>query len=284
MLQFKHFSKSYKILLNYYIKHLKAYTRHLYLQGLIILLKKLSSNEYKKGAEIFESDILSIIGDDLKTPFKKEEENGNSGESNNLVKHKDDLNLLLACLNTYTSETQSYLKSNSLKPKHLFTSSSHDGLFEIVSQSSESLPNLQPICVELLTYLIAHQSSTFGGFWASVIDERLSGGKKDPKKKMLAIKLFLLALELTHKNREQDEAAYSALVDSSGHILRSFVANYANRQSNLSEVIRDELSKRLTEIVKNADGCGATNVVGADLVIKLVPFRIFLIRYLKSQY
>lgn len=181
-------------------------------------------------------------------------------DDNNLLKGKDNLNILLACLNSHTDETVSFLKSRSLKPKSLFTSHTLDAIYDLLSQSSESLPSLQPVCVEMISYLIRHQQAYFNQMWASVVDARLAG-KKEPEKKLLAVKFYLLALA------QFDEDTYSTLVASSDNLIKTFVGNYANRQSNLSELIRDEMSKHLVEIVREKDGPAT---LGADLILKFV--------------
>lgn len=230
-------------------RYFKAYIRQLYLQGLIILVKKLT-NGTSKNPSIYKSLVLTSLGDDLKSAFV-----------DGFTKNKENLNLLVACLNSHTDETVSFLKSSSLKPKNLFPSTnSFDSIYDILSQSSESLPCLQPICVEIITYLMKHQTGYFNQFWPNVVDARLAG-KKEPEKKLLAVKFFILALS------HATEDTYPTLIGSSEQVLKAFVSNYVNRQSNLSELMRNEVSKSLLECVREKDG---VITMGADLMIKLI--------------
>lgn len=246
----------------FFIVILKAYVRQLYLQGLIILIKKLSpscdGNENGKISCLFKTEIVATIGDDLKSVFESE------GSGDGLVKNKENFNLLMACLNSHHADTTEFLKSHSLKPKLLFTGDYATSIFEILSQSSESLPTVQPLCTEMFAYLVRHQPKVFASVWPQVVDVRLAS-KKEPEKKLLAVKFFFICLELVSSS---NDACYSTLIESSEHVLQTFVGNYSNRQSNLSDLMRDEMTKSLVEIVRTKES--DEMALGADLVIKLV--------------
>lgn len=84
-------------------KDIKPYIQQIYLQALILLIKKVASEE------IFTKGIFSAIETDLKDNFLMS--NFNQISDNPLVESlaKNDFNLFLACMNTYPKSMESNL-------------------------------------------------------------------------------------------------------------------------------------------------------------------------------
>lgn len=235
----------------------KTYIQQLYLQALIILIKKLNTN--------FMHTIFSILDQDLK-------ENWDHSEDTSVQKIKDNLNLLLACLNKNSEVTSEYLKKNNLKLKSIFSTKKFDLFYDILSQSTESLPNLQPICAELVQYLAVNNSVYFKQFWSDLVDSKLAS-KRDLEKKCLSFKLFLFSLGFV--NSENYKIVFYESLLASVNVLKMFVLSYANKHANLSELVRDEISKGLIEVVRQKESELASveeASLGADLIIKILGY------------
>jgi len=139
------------------------------------------------------------------------------------------------------------LKANDLDlNKILFSPACHTKLFEYLSQSTESLPKIQPFCSELIEYLVTHQPQIAKELWHSLIDSKLCL-RREPEKKYLSYKLFLIYLSLVTKSNYQ--VIFEDCLLKSAHVLPTLVHNYLNRKSNLNQVCK-ELVRELVDVVR----------------------------------
>jgi hypothetical protein len=238
-------------------KEIKNYIQQLYLQALISLIKKLSN------ANVFTAHILTILTDDLQSLFVNQTSD---------VLNKDNLNILMACLNTYEKETLNFLKQNKFSLDSVLNEANLDTFYELISQSSEYLPSLQPICVELLTYLLTSTSakhvSLFKKLWLHQIDAKLFN-RKESEKKYLGFRLFLFAL--SHLNVHNVDQLFDECLLLSENLFQTFMNNYSNRFTNLNPLCK-EIGKEMAMLVKTKESEMKNKSVGAKLIMKVMQF------------
>ena len=238
-------------------KEYKGYIQQLFLQALVLLVKKVEK------PEVFTKTVLPVIENDLKEVWTQFE---SADKTSSLL--KDNLNLLLSCANSYSNEMSSFFKSSQLKLAAIISSKNFDYFHDILSQSSESLPNLQPICMELLQYLALAQPDLFRSFWINLIDLKLLS-RKETEKKYLAYKLFLFSLNLV------DEANYEILFNEtlylSNNLIQNLVNSYTNKMNTLNPLSRD-IVKELIEIIKDKEAKLKNVSIGASLMMKSIGY------------
>jgi hypothetical protein len=234
-------------------KDFKPYIQQIYLQAEILLIKRIESGE------TFKSYMLPQIEVNLKELWSKFQ----TDDKSNL---KDDLNLLLGCLNTYPSEVKHFLSENNLKLKVIFHEKNFDFFYELISQSSESLPNLQPICTELMTYLVCTETELFRKMWLNLIDLKLFA-RKESEKKYLGFKLFLFCLNLIDEKNLSPAFSESLLL--SDRLIENLVISYVNKVSNLNLLSR-EIVKELIDIIRVKEQKIQEISIGASLAIKAI--------------
>ncbi len=234
-------------------KDFKPYIQQLYLQAEILLMKRVENSQ------IFQSIMLPEIEADLKDLWLKFQ----TEEKTNL---KDDLNLLLGCLNAYPKEIKHFLSENNLKLKVIFNEKNFEFFYELISQSSESLPNLQPICMELMTYLVCTEMELFRKMWLTLIDIKLFS-RKESEKKYLGFKLFLFCLNLVDESNLS--AVFSESLLLSDRLIENLVISFVNKLSNLNALSKD-IVKELIEIVRVKEQKIQTISIGASLAIKAI--------------
>ena len=167
----------------------KAYIQHICLQALILLIKKLAS------PHLFAQLVWPIIEPDIKTLWQQQH------QQQLTAINKENLNLLLTCLNKYNEETQRFLKAANLDLNGLVAHNA-DLFYDLIGQSSEYLPQLEPVCCELLTYLAEHAPKQLQSLWVDVLDARLFAHGK-PEKKYLDFKLFVFTAGLVDQSNHQ---------------------------------------------------------------------------------
>jgi hypothetical protein len=251
---------------------IKFYIQELYVQAIVLLVKKLEDTD------LFKSVVLPTLESDLtelwSLPSQSQADNANTQA------FKSSLNLLLACLNKSNELTTSKLFKDdpkSTKLKSVFSAKNFDLFYDILSQSSESLPKLQPICLELVEYLARHNLPFLKQLWSDLINTKLCL-KKEVEKKIVCFKLYLHALRLVDKSNVSvlfDEI----LIGASQNILHSFANNYAYKTTNLNALCRVELARELTDIVrvKEAElgseaGSSSSSTLAADLCTQLIRY------------
>lgn len=240
----------------------KTYIQELYLQAMIQLVKKIQVSD-----EVFASEILPCLKSDLAQLWTNES-TGGAQEETRLTQFKSNLNLLLVCLNKHHEVTSKYLRDQGHKLKSVFSEKHLDLLFDMISQSSESLPQLQPVCLELINYLVEHNISFLKQLWSDLLNAKL-GTRKEPEKKLVCFKLYLHTLKLVTKDNVStlfDEI----LIQSSGNILQSFAQSYAYRAISLNQLCRVELGKELAETSRDKETTIGESHIGAELCIKLI--------------
>jgi len=205
------------------------------------------------------SFLLSQIETDFKDLWSKFQ----TEDKSNL---KDDLNLLLGCLNAYPKEIKHFLSENNLKLKTIFHEKNFDFFYELISQSSESLPNLQPICMELMTYLVCTETELFRKIWITLIDVKLFS-RKESEKKYLGFKLFLFCLNLIDEMNLN--AVFNESLLLSDRLIENLVISFVNKQSNLNALSRD-IIKELIDIVRVKEQKIKEISIGASLAIKAI--------------
>ncbi len=224
-------------------KEIKPYIQQIYLQALIVLIKKLAASE-----KVFTQTVYGLIEVDLKeklllTNFSKVSENA---LEESLV--KNELNLLMACMNTFPATMKKrLLDANNLDLKKiLFSPGSQSRLYEFISQSTESLPKIQPFCTELIEYLVTQEPMVAKDFWHLLIDAKLCS-RREPEKKYLSYKIFLVYFSLVSK--ANFKTIFTESILESQFIVQTLVYNYLNQWSNLNPVCR-ELMKEFVELVR----------------------------------
>ena len=230
----------------------KTYIQQLYLQALILLIKKITSNE------LFSTLVLPVIEDDLKNVFQS---------SNNQL-NKDNFNLLLTCLNKYNFEMKKFLKANKLDLNLVISIKNADYFYELISQSSEFLPKLEPVCTEFFEYLSTHETTLFKDFWVQYLDARLYS-RREPEKKYLGFKLFIYSLGLLNDSNKL--VFYDGLLKCN-NLLYNFIFSYTNKYNNLNPVCRETVAKEMGESVKKLENENLSMSMGADLTIKLIEY------------
>lgn len=234
---------------------LKQHTQNVFLQAECLLVKKL--------ATINKTDmVLSELSEDILDAFKL-------GEKSKFV--KESLNILLLCLNTAKMETSKFLAKNNLKLKSILKTDNFDIFNEIISQSTESLPNIQPLIAELFNYLINSEQIFFKQIWNDLVESKLAS-KKELEKKLLAFKLFLYCLGQV--NKENFGSIFDSTLLTSDNCIQIFVIHSSNRMSKLNELFRSDIKRSLIETVKAKEtelaDCECT--LGADLTIKILAY------------
>jgi len=210
----------------------KFYVQELYLQSLIQLIKKVSNGK------IFITCLFPVIERDLKELFQSTLLFSSS---------KHTLNLLLACINTYKNEMQQYfLDRNNFDLNILFSHENYNSIYETVSQSTHLLPNIQPFCLELFSYLIVQKPSLAKELWSHLIDLRLVT-KKEHEKKYLSFKLFLIYLNNVSKTNY--ETIFENCLLSSDNLIQTLVNNYCNKKGVLNKICKD-IMKEFVDILK----------------------------------
>jgi hypothetical protein len=233
----------------------KLYIQQLCLQALVLLVKKLATTGYP---DLFASLVLPTIEQELKSVWTS--------------KSKDNLNLLLACLNTYNAETNKFLKKCKLDLKSVFSFDAGQGangdyFYELISQSSEHLPNLEPVCTELLDYLAKYEPEMLRDFWVRFLDVRLYA-KREPEKKYLGYKLYIYSLSLLDEHN-MDLVFYQALLKCK-NVLYNFVFSYTNKFNSLNGVCRETVGRELAQVLKSLESKNAGVSVGGDLSIRII--------------
>ncbi|CAF0972902.1 unnamed protein product [Brachionus calyciflorus] len=234
----------------------KTYTQQIYLQAECLLIRKLSKiNKFDL--------VLNELGHDLQEAFKLSE-----SSNKNL---KDSLNLLFVCLNSAEEKTKKVLNEKNLKLKNLLNSKNFDFLYELLSQSTESLPSLAPILTDLFDFLTKREELFFKQFWSSLIEAKLST-RKELEKKFLSLKLFLYSLNLV--NTDNYRCIFYDCLLNSENVMQIYVLNLTNRMSNLNELFRGEISRSLIETIKLKESeLGQTDsTLGADMIIKILSY------------
>lgn len=220
-------------------KEIKNYAQEVYLQALCQLVKKAQSED------VFRHAILPHVEQELAEITKS-----------SVILNKHDLNLLLVCVNEYPAVKQLKIK---------FTHENYAQFYEIISQSTELLPAVQPFCVELIKYLVHTQPEVAREFWSHHIDAKLCT-RKEHEKKYLSFKLFLIYLSLV--TRENYELLFEKCLLQSENLIQTLCHNYCNKLSNLNKICK-EVVRELVEVVrlkeKQFAECGETL---AQLVIK----------------
>jgi hypothetical protein len=237
---------------------IKFYIQELYLQALILLIKKLDNKD------LFKSLILSQINSDLKEAILSNQ------NKNKETAFRSNLNLLLACLNKYHDVTVENLSASSgdFSMKKIFNTKNFDLFFDLLSQSSESLPNLQPICVELIDYLVKHNQVYLKQMWSDLLDSKLCM-KREAEKKLVCFKIYLYTLNQV--NKSNFECLFrETLLSSSSNTIQSFIHNYAYKNTNLHHLCKVELGKELSEIVRCKETELSHESMGADLLIEFL--------------
>lgn len=223
-------------------KEIKPYIQQIYLQALILLIKKISSEK------IFQDHILVSIAEDLEDNLLLT--NFCQTSDNPLVETsvKNDFNLLLACLNSYPNVVRhKLLEANDLDlKKNIFSAESYNRIFEFISQSTESLPKIQPFCIELIEFLVTQEPLIAKEIWIQLIDGKLCP-RREPEKKYLSYKLLLCYLSLT--NKSNFKIIFNECVLKSLNVIQSLVYNYLNRWSNLNKICRDVM-KELIDLLR----------------------------------
>ena len=247
---------------------IKFYIQELYLQALILLVKKLEN------VDQFKSLVLSSLSSDFADIWSFNADNVREQNTSTIQSFKSNLNLLLACLNKNNELTCKILKEeNNLKLKSLFNAKNFDLFYDILSQSSESLPKLQPICLELIEHLVRQDVLFFKQLWSDLINAKLCL-KKDQEKKIVCFKLYLFALSLV--NVENVQALFQEiLLESSHNVLQSFSTNYAYKTTKLNRLCRTELARELSEIVKSKETDLAdigSSTLAADLCMQVIRY------------
>lgn len=233
----------------------KQHTQSVYLQAECLLIKKLST--------INKMDIvLSELSEDILDAFKL-------GEKSKFV--KESLNILLLCLNTAKIETSKFLANKNLKLKSILKTDNFDIFYELISQSTESLPNIQPLITDLFDYLINSEQVFFKQIWNDLIEAKLAT-KKELEKKLLAFKLFLYSLGQV--NKENFSSIFDSTLLTSENCIQIFVQHSSNRMSNLNELFRSDIKRCLIETVKakETELADCESTLGADLTIKILAY------------
>ena len=236
-------------------KDFKPYIQQLYLQAEILLIKRINNKQ------TFQNEVVPLIESDLEdlwTKFQTE-------DKSNL---KDTLNLLVACLNAYPAEMKQLLSEKQLKLKTIFAEKNFDYFYEVISQSTESLPNLQPLCTELMQYLANSETDLFKNMWLSLVDHKLYS-RKENEKKYLGFKLFLFCLNLL--DEKNLSVVFGETLLASDRLVENLVISYVNKLNNLNALSRD-LVKDLTEVIRVKEQLFQDMSVGASLAIKAIKY------------
>ncbi|RNA12145.1 myb-binding 1A [Brachionus plicatilis] len=233
----------------------KQHTQSIYLQAECLLIKKIST--------INKMDmVFAELDADIVDAFKL-------GEKAKSV--KDSLEILLLCLNSANMETRKFLEKKNLKLKTILHASNFDFFYELVSQSTESLPNIQPLITGLVDYLTNSDQIFYKQLWSDLVEAKLAT-RKEMEKKLLAFKLFLYSLSQVNK-QNFNSIFYGALLTSE-NVIQIFVHHLSNRMSNLNQLFRTDIKRSLIDIIKSkeAELVDAESTLGADLVIKMLAY------------
>lgn len=234
---------------------LKQHTQSIYLQAEGLLIRKMSS--------INKMDLVfSELNSDILDAFKL-------GEKSKSV--KDSLNILLLCLSSAQAETSQFLEKNNLKLKSIMQATNFDFFYELISQSTEFLPNIQPFVSDLIDYLAKSDQIFFKQLWSDLIETKLAT-RKELEKKLLAFKLFLYSIDQVNK-QNLNSIFYDTLI-CSDNCIQIFVHHSSNRMSNLNELFRSDIKRCLIETIKTkeAELADVESTLGADLVIKMLAY------------
>jgi len=212
-------------------KEIKTYVQELYLQALIQLIKKLANNN----EQLFVKHLYPVIERDLNDLFKS---------TLILSDSKNDLNLLLACLNSCSTQMKTLLKQHDLNV--LFSHENYTPLYDIISQSTELLPNVQPFCIELFKYLVSQKPLIAKEFWSHVIDMKLVT-RKEHEKKYLSFKLFLIYL--SYVNESNYKIIFEECLLTSDNLIQTLVNNYCNKLGQLNKICKD-IMKELVDVIR----------------------------------
>jgi len=212
----------------------KLYIKQFYLETIIILIKKL------KNEKLFEKKILPKIVDEFKYGWQTTTTTKSS---------KDSLQLLLACLNTYSKVIEKHVNIEEFWLNKNLLIANDDKLYEFISTCSESLPKLHSFCQELFSYALNTQSvKEFEKFWINFIDQRLCN-KKDLEKKCLSFNIWLYCIEKCPKNGDELKLIKILL---SKNICSSFMNNYLHSSTNLHLIVQ-QLYKQLIDVLKSKE-------------------------------
>ena len=237
----------------------KPYIRQLYAQALVVLIKQLPSSDddddHKNQTTPFVRLVLPIIGPDLLSLW------------HTASLDKDNLNLLLACLNRYGASTRRHIAEAKLDYAAVMSRTSYARFLDILGQSSEHLPVLEPVCVELLAHLAAHETDMFRDMWLYHLDAKFYA-RREPEKKYLGYKLFVHSLGLVDATNEAS-VGYQTLLKCT-NVTYTFVSNLTNKASVLQGACRElarELSAAIGGVVARTS---PASTFGADLLIELI--------------
>lgn len=232
----------------------KIYIKQLYLETLIILIKKFSNNNNK----LFEKKILPKIIDELNFGWS-------TSNDKSPYNTKDSLHLLLACLNTFPKVIEEKTKIEEHWQNKNLLVANENKLYEFISACSESLPKLNTFCVELFTYAIKNfKQNDIETFWNSLIDTRLCL-KKDLEKKCLTFNIWLFSIQQLDNNN-----ANLIQTLASKNICSSFINNYIHVNTNLHLIVRQQVAKELIIILKEKEILIKDTSIACELAIKFM--------------
>ena len=220
----------------------KFYVQQIYLQTLVLLVRKSSPEVYAK-------QVLPVIEDDLK--------NGLYGENSG-----NDFNLALTCLNAHPASTRKAMS------KHGDTAKAITSLktYEYLSQSTETLPKVHPLGLELINFLSNQEPAALPEFWLELVDAKLCA-RKEVEKKYLSYKLFFHLFGLL--TEDNYDIVFNKCLLKSERILQSLTVNFLNKRNNLNKISKEEFFRELVDLFRVKDA-QLTGKSCAGLLVKLI--------------